>query len=172
MWQSKYCRSALSRHMNRFVACKREKSPNFKCCYVLSPASNHTVTHPLPHLWDRGENQKGKDRKFMGWDTDSLIGKAKATCTNRANQGIQSLVASYVSSLEKLLGLGQEAKEHCPSCTQMLRRVYFMSYIQTHHPMILVWSPSTAQKIKFYPVGLGLKPLTYQNIFQIIFKFG
>ena len=33
-----------------------------------------------------------KVRKLMGWDKDSLIGKAKATHTSKAKQGIHSLL--------------------------------------------------------------------------------
>lgn len=59
----------------------------------LQPSDKpHTATTHSLHQWDQRENLKVKDGKFMDWDKDSLIGRAKATHTSKTKQkGTKSL---------------------------------------------------------------------------------
>lgn len=146
---------------------KLAKDLTFEGCKLLwfNPSQHLSCTQPLPHSPDGmgGGIRRVKARKLTGWDKDSLVGKARATL--KTKEFSHTLPA--VSSLEKLFGLDQE---HCPSCKQLLRRVYFPSYIQTHHPVILVWSPSTAQTTKFHPVGTCFETTDLKGYTKTFFR--
>lgn len=53
---------------------------------VVKPESaTHTDTDSLPPAWDGETIGKVKRRKFVGWDKESLRGKAKATHKSKQN---------------------------------------------------------------------------------------
>ena len=60
-------------------------------CHSLNLAGNWTP-HPSPSVGWGGQLEKKKKVKLMGWDENSLIGKAKAAHASKAKQGIHSLL--------------------------------------------------------------------------------
>lgn len=63
-----------------------------KDCLSLTSARNWTQFSQsvTSHSWEGGENQKTNSQN--SWDKDSLIGKAKAMHTRKAEKGIHSLL--------------------------------------------------------------------------------
>lgn len=59
---------------------------------LLTPAGNSAPLNCLltPLWWDGRRIGRGKMRKFMAWNKESLIGDAKAAHANRTKQGIPS----------------------------------------------------------------------------------
>ena len=73
----------------------------FNSSWQLSP------TEPLAHSTPGGMGERirrVKVRKLMGWDKDSLIGKAKAVRTSKAKQGIHLLLPTGRQVLSHLQG--------------------------------------------------------------------
>ena len=94
-----------------------------------------------------GRVGRAKARKLMGWDKDSLIGKAKAKHASKANQGIHSLlpisrqVFSHLqqSRAPSRIMVTREAKRHhseCPPPSSFIPQLYALSTTSysTEHP--------------------------------------
>lgn len=56
----------------------------------FNPSQQPRLTQPLTH--SPSKIRRVKAGELMGWEKDSLIGKAKAVHTSKANQGINSLL--------------------------------------------------------------------------------
>ena len=64
--------------------------------FCSNPCWQLSTTQPLaycPPWWDGERTGRVKVRKLMGWDKDSLVGKAKAMHASKAKPEIRSLLA-------------------------------------------------------------------------------
>ena len=59
-----------------------------EACGGVAQANSQRPTHPLTHspLLQDGKKDTKKARRLMDEDSDSLMGKAKATCTSKAKR--------------------------------------------------------------------------------------
>lgn len=72
----------------------------FNPSWQLSPTQ--LLTHS-PHVWIGERIRRVKERKFMCWDKDSLIAKAKAIYASKVKQGLNSLLpqAGWCSAIPR-----------------------------------------------------------------------
>ena len=122
-----------------------------ECCGLrkLSPAQllplsplHPPQAHPAPG-GKEGRIRRVKMRKIMGWDKDSLTGKAKATHTSKAKQGIHSPLPT---SRQVFRHLQESRAPSCIAVTWEDRRSHseLPPSLSPSSPSFYCWAPSHA----------------------------
>ena len=128
----------------------------FPKCHGLTPASSwapHSCSLTLPPRM--GERIiKVKVRKLMGWDKDSLIGKAKATQASKAKQGIHSLTSHQQAGVQP--SPGEQGSTTCVMVTwEDKRHQLWMSLPSFFFPQLYAEHDVIWYGISLWSVGVS-----------------